>query len=299
VLLDSYGARTMDRDLITLLDAAGVHVRWFRPLGRIRIGEVNHRTHRKVMVVDEEIGFTGGVGIADEWRGDARGPSEWRDTHFRIRGPAVDGLRAAFLADWAETDRQLFDQAVDRFPEQPQPGTAIAQVCEKRPRPGGATSRRCSAACCSARTAHGSPPRTSFPTTNSWAFLGGATSRDRDPATGASCRQAIRAAGGRGDVRPLLGAGIRIWSYQPRCFTPGDDRRRTDRQHRLCEHQASPNQLDEEINVVVLDEPVVELLDSHFDEDLERSVEISAANNDRSLTQRAFRRLATPFRRLF
>ncbi|HTL86753.1 MAG TPA: phospholipase D-like domain-containing protein, partial [Acidimicrobiia bacterium] len=68
LVLDSYGARSIDPELISMLDDAGVHVRWFRPLGRFRPGEVNHRTHRKVMVVDEEVAFTGGVGIADEWK---------------------------------------------------------------------------------------------------------------------------------------------------------------------------------------------------------------------------------------
>ena len=90
-------------------------------------GSVNHRTHRKVLIVDEAVGFTGGVGIADEWHGDARNENEWRDTHFRIAGPAVDGLRAAFLDNWAETDPVLFDEDVDRFPDQPKPGDAVVQ----------------------------------------------------------------------------------------------------------------------------------------------------------------------------
>ena len=88
---------------------------------------MDHRTHRKVMIVDEAIGFTGGVGIADEWQGNARDESEWRDTHFRVTGPAVDGLRAAFLDNWAETDPVLFDEGIDRFPQQPQPGRSVVQ----------------------------------------------------------------------------------------------------------------------------------------------------------------------------
>ena len=99
-----------------MMDEAGVRIRWFRPLHRMRPGAVNHRTHRKVMIVDEGTGFTGGIGIADEWDGDARDETEWRDTHFRIRGPAVDGLRAAFLDNWAETDPVLYDPDFDHFP---------------------------------------------------------------------------------------------------------------------------------------------------------------------------------------
>jgi cardiolipin synthase len=67
VLLDSWGARTIEQSLIGLLERTGVSVRWFRPLGRLHVGQVNHRTHRKVLIVDEAVGFTGGVGIADEW----------------------------------------------------------------------------------------------------------------------------------------------------------------------------------------------------------------------------------------
>ena len=127
VLLDALGARTMDRDLIDLMADHGVQARWFRPLRKFRPGQLNHRTHRKVLIVDEAVGFSGGVGIADEWKGDARDEHEWRDTHFRFEGPIVDGLRAAFLDNWAETDRVLYDAAIDRFPEQPQPGNAVTQ----------------------------------------------------------------------------------------------------------------------------------------------------------------------------
>ena len=68
----------------------GVAVDRFRPTMRWKCWEADHRTHRKVLVVDDRAGFTGGVGMASEWEGDARGPSEWCDTHFQIEGaPAV------------------------------------------------------------------------------------------------------------------------------------------------------------------------------------------------------------------
>jgi cardiolipin synthase len=136
VLLDGWGAHPMDRSLIEEMEKSGVVIRWFRPITRFKPGRLNHRTHRKVLVIDEEVAFTGGVGIADEWKGDARDEHEWRDTHFRVDGPAVDGLRAAFLADWAETDLDLFDDAVDRFPEQAQPGDAIVQCVRSAAGPG-------------------------------------------------------------------------------------------------------------------------------------------------------------------
>jgi cardiolipin synthase A/B len=104
VLLDAIGARVMDRHLVEVMERAGCDVRMFRPpLSRFRLRSVEHRTHRKILVCDERVGFTGGVGIAKEWEGDARNPDEWRDTHVRLEGPAVVGLRAGFLRNWAET----------------------------------------------------------------------------------------------------------------------------------------------------------------------------------------------------
>ncbi|WP_158295561.1 phospholipase D-like domain-containing protein [Crenalkalicoccus roseus] len=102
VLLDAWGAATMSRDLVRHMEAGGVQLRWFRPLRRLRLHRNLRRTHRKVLVVDGRVGFTGGVGIAEEWCGDARNEREWRESHFRVRGPAVRGLRGAFYGNWAE-----------------------------------------------------------------------------------------------------------------------------------------------------------------------------------------------------
>src|SRR5690606_1088195 len=79
VLLDGIGASTMDEELIELLRASGAVVEFFRPINWYNLDRVNNRTHRKLLVVDGEIGFTGGVGIGDEWLGDAQGPEHWRD----------------------------------------------------------------------------------------------------------------------------------------------------------------------------------------------------------------------------
>jgi cardiolipin synthase len=128
VLLDAVGARRMDDGLVELMVDAGCCVERFRPVGDAPLGEVSHRTHRKILVCDARIGFTGGVGVAEEWTGDARSPDEWRDTHFQVEGPAVDGLRSAFLGNWAETSHELFDPSVDRTDPQPAAGSSTLQV---------------------------------------------------------------------------------------------------------------------------------------------------------------------------
>jgi cardiolipin synthase len=127
VLLDAFGAAEMSRELVTRMREAGCEVRWFRPVTNWKIWSSDNRTHRKVLVCDGRVGFTGGVGIAEEWQGDARDKSEWRDTHFRIRGPAVHGLQAAFYGNWLESGGLMVDALPTVAPLEPA-GEARIQV---------------------------------------------------------------------------------------------------------------------------------------------------------------------------
>ncbi|GAA1371511.1 phosphatidylserine/phosphatidylglycerophosphate/cardiolipin synthase family protein [Streptomyces beijiangensis] len=128
LLLDGFGSRLIEKEQLDSMERAGVQVAWFRKPLYLSPLKQNHRCHRKVLVVDEETAFTGGVGIAEEWCGDARNPNEWRDTHVQVRGPAVDGLAAAFAQNWAECHDELFDDR-DRFdPHAPQGGSVVQVV---------------------------------------------------------------------------------------------------------------------------------------------------------------------------
>src|SRR5215217_2787436 len=102
VLLDAVGAARMDRALVKRMREAGVTVRYFRPPKPYAIKRLQYRTHRKLLIVDGRVGFTGGVGIAEEWTGDAQDPDHWRDTHVRVNGPVVRGLQGAFAENWLE-----------------------------------------------------------------------------------------------------------------------------------------------------------------------------------------------------
>ncbi|GAB5413699.1 MAG: phospholipase D-like domain-containing protein [Congregibacter sp.] len=115
VLLDAYGARAISPECLEELKTSAVELRWFRPLRTIRVWRTDKRTHRKIMLVDKTCGFTGGVGIADEWCGDARSADEWRDTHFQIVGPAVAGLNAAFLDNWNEAGAWSSDKPKETY----------------------------------------------------------------------------------------------------------------------------------------------------------------------------------------
>ncbi|MCW2713041.1 MAG: ywiE, partial [Frankiales bacterium] len=131
VLIDAIGGRLIESNLIDHMQDCGVRVEWFRkPFSVAQLTsplKQNHRTHRKVLICDERVGFTGGVGIAEEWCGDARDETEWRDTHVRVVGPAVDGLSASFAQNWAETGHPLID-ARRRFPDHETTGSSVVQV---------------------------------------------------------------------------------------------------------------------------------------------------------------------------
>ena len=102
VLLDWVGTTKMDGALLDQMRDAGVCVAKFRPLRPYAVRRLNNRTHRKLLITDGRVGMTGGVGIAEEWTGDAQDPDHWRDTHVRVRGPIVRHLQGAFAENWLE-----------------------------------------------------------------------------------------------------------------------------------------------------------------------------------------------------
>lgn len=134
VLLDAYGAHPMDRALIERMREASCRVEWLRPLST-RPWKIESRSHRKLLICDNTVAFTGGVGIAAEWEGDARDADEWRDTHFRVQGPAVAGLRAAFADNWIEATGRL-DVAPHEARPEPRDDGAPVQVIPSSDRVG-------------------------------------------------------------------------------------------------------------------------------------------------------------------
>src|SRR5690606_5830409 len=115
VTIDWVGSIKLDPTLLDLMEDAGVEVERYRPLHWYNLGRMNNRTHRKLLVVDGRVGFTGGVGIADEWKGSAQDPDHWRDIHFRIDGPVVAQIQAAFNDNWIKTTGRVLN-GPDYFP---------------------------------------------------------------------------------------------------------------------------------------------------------------------------------------
>ncbi|MEO7073119.1 MAG: phospholipase D-like domain-containing protein [Rhodanobacter sp.] len=103
VMLDWAGSAKMDARLLDELVDAGIELQRYHPLRWYTIARLNNRTHRKLLIVDGRIGFTGGVGIADQWNGHAQDPDHWRDIHFRVQGPVVAQLQAGFMDNWIKS----------------------------------------------------------------------------------------------------------------------------------------------------------------------------------------------------
>jgi cardiolipin synthase len=127
LLLDWVGAGKIDGKTVDAMREAGVEVEKYRPLRWYNLGRINNRTHRKLLVVDGLIGFTGGVGIADIWSGHAQDPEHWRDTHFRLEGPSVAQMQAAFLDNWLKLKPRVL-HGDEYFPELSRRGSARGQL---------------------------------------------------------------------------------------------------------------------------------------------------------------------------
>jgi cardiolipin synthase len=107
VLLDAVGTAKMELGLLRDMRESGVRVARFRPPKPYAMRRLNNRTHRKLLVADGRVGLIGGVGIAEEWTGDAQDPEHWRDSHVRVRGPVVRGLQGAFAENWLEATGEV------------------------------------------------------------------------------------------------------------------------------------------------------------------------------------------------
>ncbi len=221
VLLDWVGSSKMEQDLLAAMEEAGVSLRRYNKPHWYNIGRLNNRTHRKLLIVDGRIGFTGGVGIADEWSGNAQDPEHWRDSHFRIEGPVVAQMQSAFLDNWIEvTGEVLHGEAY--FPPLEKQGEHYAQVFTSSPG-GGAESMQLMYLLSIAAAAHTIRMSASYfvPDEVSLAMFVAALKRgvkvqiilpgphiDTD-----IVRRASRATWGQ-----LLRAGAEIYEYQPTMF---------------------------------------------------------------------------------
>lgn len=286
VILDALGSRHIDEDLLARMEDAGVQVRWFRPL--LRGQWPGHRTHRKVLICDEEVGFVGGVGIADEWDGSSDDATGWRETQLRLRGPVVDGLRAAFADDWMEVDPVLTDEH-DVFPDHPTAADGTTALVVRGESEQGysdvALLRRILLELAAERvritTAYLSPDETVL------AWIGAAVQRGVQVemlVPGPRSDKEIARLASEHVYDDLLGIGVELYEYEPTMLhakvmtvdgalsVVGSSNLNL----RSLRH-------DEEVDVVLLDRDLTARLDEHMDADLERSSRVDPEDwNQRS-----------------
>jgi cardiolipin synthase len=107
IVVDAIGSSDMLPEHEKMLEDAGAQIGSFNPPSPWGFEEVNYRSHRKILVIDGEVAFTGGVGVADHWEGHSQDREHWRDSQFRVTGPAVRAMEAAFYENWLETRPQV------------------------------------------------------------------------------------------------------------------------------------------------------------------------------------------------
>lgn len=135
VLLDWVGSAKMEESYLAEMKEAGVQIEKFHKPHWYNLARLNNRTHRKLLVVDGQVGFTGGVGIAPAWTGNAQDPEHWRDSHYLVRGPAVAQMQATFLDNWLKvTGKVLHGEAY--FPAIAPAGGQKAQMFSSSPSSG-------------------------------------------------------------------------------------------------------------------------------------------------------------------
>ena len=116
LIVDAIGASSMETEHVDRLREAGCAVRQFNTPKWYSLENLNYRTHRKILVIDGEIGFTGGVGVADHWLGNAQDKEHWRDTQVRTQGPITRLLEAAFYEDLIESS-EIVAPEIDDTPQ--------------------------------------------------------------------------------------------------------------------------------------------------------------------------------------
>jgi cardiolipin synthase A/B len=138
VLLDGFGTLYMPARYVETMKTAGCEVATFRPLSPFSLfallgyGKSNHRNHRRILVVDGEVGFTGGSGVAPKWMGNGRLAGHWRETDVRVEGLVVSSLQGAFAENWLEATGNVLG-GDPYFPRQPRTGTIAAQIVRSSP----------------------------------------------------------------------------------------------------------------------------------------------------------------------
>jgi cardiolipin synthase len=280
VILDAVGSAEMSQSLIDFMTRNGIDLEWYHPLRWYTLSTINHRTHRKLLVIDGRIGFSGGVGIADEWLGDADDKNHWRETVVRVEGPVVTQMQFAFLDNWVKSRGELLT-GLDYFPALEPKGTHLAQVIKSSPSEGSSSVKLLYVvSIVSAKQRIWISNAYFVPDPDTLRALEGAVRRGVDVRVivpGEHVDVPIARQASRFSYERLLRRGIRIFEYKPTMmhaktmvvdgiWTTIGSSNFDDRSFRL----------NDEVNVNVYDEAIAAQMEAMFVADLERSDEITS-----------------------
>ena len=298
VLLDWVGSQKIDESFLKSMEESGVEVRRFHKPTWWDIARMNNRTHRKLLVIDGQTGFTGGVGIAQEWTGNAQDPDHWRDSHFKVEGPVVAQMQGVFMDNWIKASGEVLHDAA-YFPPIERRGESAGQMFSSSPSGGSESmhlmyllSIAAASKSIELSSAYFVPDRLTIEALVA-AAKRGVRIRIITPGPiidAKTVRAASRAAWG-----PLLAAGIEISEYQPTMYHCKvlivDD---------LLVSVGSTNfdnrsfRLNDEANLNIYDEEFARQQLQVFEEDLKKSRRITfEAWSERPLKEKAMERLAS------
>jgi cardiolipin synthase len=276
LLLDGVGSpKRLTRTDVDILRRSGVRVEYFRPVRPWMLDVINRRSHRRILVADGEVGFTGGIGFADQWAGDADAPDHWRDTVVRIEGPVVAQMQSAFQDNWSEVTGELLVGGKYFPPLQPV-GGVVASVVPSNPRPSSSASQTLYSVAIAAAERTISLSNSYFvPNDASVALLVAASRRGvnvRIIVPGPVNDVPATKAGGRAKFGELLRAGAKIYEYQPTMMHA-----KTMVIDGIFATVGSTNfdnrsfRYNDEIDLALYDETVAGRLERSFDEDVAKS----------------------------
>jgi cardiolipin synthase len=277
IVLDAVGASDSDRAHIEQLQTAGCEMGWFNPVRHYTLEEINYRTHRKILVVDGDVAFVGGIGVADHWSGNAQDPKHWRDTQVEIHGPAVDNIEAGFHENWIETGgvvEPIISARVD-----PAAGSGRSVVVWSSPESGANALKLLYLLSVGAarRTLDIQSPYLITDESTRWSL---AEARKRGVQVRMLTEGDVTDAkpvkfAGRADYEAFLAQGIEVYEYQPTMMHA-----KAIIVDGIISIIGSANfdnrslELNDEMNVVAADRGLAATLTGHFEEDLRRSKKI-------------------------
>lgn len=301
ILLDGIGSGTaLKNSDVQMLKDAGCKFAYYHPARALRVDRINRRSHRRILVVDGREAFTGGIGFADEWRGNAEDKDHWRDVHAKVEGPVVAKFQSAFQQHWLGETQEILS-GNDHFPVLAEAGTLRTQVTTSNEFTVAAIPLIQAVAIAAAeRTIYITNPYCTL-TADQVDLLTAAVKRGVDVRLllpGLHNDMPMTKSAGRGEYEKLLKGGVKISEYTPTMIH--SKTMVVDGMFSIIgtsNLDARSAQINDEIDLSVYDEGFGGKMDKIFLGDLEHSRPYTEADfKKRSLKERVGEWMARPFR---